>query len=148
MGAASTMLMKRMNKSYRELILLKTFDERFEYLKLNGVVGGMTFGSHRWLNQVLYTSPEWREFRHKVIIRDNGCDLAMEGYEIEGDRIIIHHLNPLTIEDVQNRDRKIFDLDNVISTSDRTHKAIHYGDKSLLPAVPIFRTPGDTLCWN
>lgn len=139
---------KTMNKSYRELIALPSFEERFEYLKQGGTVGEMTFGSHRWLNQVLYTSPEWKRFRHQVIIRDNGCDLAMEGYSIEGDRIIIHHLNPLTIQDVQNRDRKIFDLDNVICVSDRTHKAIHYGDKELLPAVPIIRTPGDTLCWN
>ena len=136
-----------MSKSYRELIRLKTFEERFEYLKTNSVIGEATFGSHRWLNQVLYTSPEWRQFRRQVIIRDNGCDLGMEGYSVDGDRIIIHHINPLTIEDVQNRDRKIFDMDNVICVSDRTHKAIHYGDKDLLPAVPIERHPGDTLCW-
>lgn len=136
-----------MNKSYRELIKLPSFEERFEYLKQGSTVGEMTFGSHRWLNQVLYSSPEWKRFRHQVIIRDNGCDLATEGYSIDGDRIIIHHLNPLTIQDVQNRDRKIFDMDNVICVSDRTHKAIHYGDKELLPAVPIERMPGDTLCW-
>lgn len=136
-----------MNKSYQDLIKLPSFEERFEYLKQSGTVGEMTFGSHRWLNQVLYSSPEWKRFRHQVIIRDNGCDLAMEGYSIDGDRIIIHHLNPLTVQDVLNRDRKIFDLDNVVCVSDRTHKAIHYGDKELLPAVPIERMPGDTLCW-
>ena len=138
---------RTMNKSYQELIKLPSFEERFEYLKQGSTVGEMTFGSHRWLNQVLYSSPEWKRFRHQIIIRDNGCDLAMEGYSIDGDRIIIHHLNPLTVQDVQNRDRKIFDPDNVICVSDRTHKAIHYGDKDLLPAVPIARTPGDTLCW-
>lgn len=135
-------------KSYQELILLPTFEERFEYLKQGGVVGEMTFGSHRWLNQVLYTSYEWKAFRRRVIIRDNGCDLGVEGYSIEGDRIIIHHLNPLTVRDVQNRDPKVFDMDNVICVSDRTHKAIHYGDKELLPATPVFRQPGDTLCWR
>lgn len=137
-----------MNKSYQELIRLKTFEERFEYLKLNGTVGSRTFGSHRVWNQVLYSSPEWKRFRHQVIIRDNGCDLGMEGYSVDGDRIIIHHINPLTIEDVQNRDRKIFDMDNVICVSHRTHEAIHYGDRDLLPAMPIERRPGDTLCWK
>lgn len=135
-------------KSYREMIRLKTFEERFEYLKLKGAVGGRTFGSYRLLNQALYSSPEWKQFRRQVIIRDNGCDLGMTGYDIDGDRIIIHHLNPLTIEDIQNRDRKIFDMDNVICVSHRTHEAIHYGDKNLLPAVPIERRPGDTLCWK
>ena len=134
--------------SYQELCRLRTFEERFEYLKQGATVGSATFGSHRWLNQVLYSSLEWKRFRNQVIIRDNGCDLGMDGYSIEGDRIIIHHINPLTIEDVQNRSRKIFDLDNVICVSDRTHKAIHYGDKELLPAVPINRQPGDTLCWR
>ena len=135
-------------KSYQELIRLSTFDERFEYLQLKGAVGLATFGSHRWLNQVLYSSPEWKQFRPGIIIRDNGCDLAIEGYEILGDRIIIHHLNPLTKEDVLNRDPKIFDPDNVVCVSHRTHEAIHYGDKDLLPAIPIERKPGDTLCWN
>lgn len=137
-----------MFKSYQELIRLKTFEERFEYLKLKGAVGSRTFGSHRVLNQVLYSSPEWKRFRYQVIIRDNGCDLGMEGYSVDGDRIIIHHINPLSIEDVQNRDRKIFDMDNVICVSHRTHEAIHYGDKNLLPAMPIERRPGDTLCWK
>lgn len=137
-----------MIKSYREMIQLKSFEERFDYLKQGGLVGDATFGSHRWLNQVLYSSPEWKRFRPQVIVRDNGCDLAMEGYSIDGDRIIIHHLNPLTIKDVQNRDRKIFDMDNVVCVSYRTHEAIHYGDRDLLPAVPIERRPGDTLCWK
>ena len=137
-----------MIKSYQELIRLKTFEERFEYLKLNGAVGISTFGSHRVWNQILYSSQEWKRFRNQVIIRDNGCDLAMDGYSIEGDRIIIHHINPLTIEDVQNRDRKIFDIDNVVCVSHRTHEAIHYGDRELLPGIPIERCPGDTLCWK
>lgn len=137
-----------MSKSYQELIRLRTFEERYEYLKLKGGVGIATFGSHRFLNQVLYTSPEWKRFRHQIIIRDDGCDLASEGHSINGDRIIIHHLNPLTIEDIQNRDRKIFDPDNVVCVSHLTHEAIHYGDRELLPVDPVERRPGDTLCWN
>ena len=148
---------KSMVRSYRELIRLKTFDERFEYLKLGGVVGRQTFGSERFLNQILYQSPEWRAFRRKIIIRDNGCDLAMEGYDIvsvinghpvKGAKIIIHHLNPITAEDVRNRERVIFDEDNVVCVSHRTHEAIHYGDKDLLPPVAIERRPGDTCPWK
>lgn len=135
-------------KSYSELIRLKTFEERFEYLKLKGNVGGRTFGSERYLNQVLYQSPEWRNFRRKIIIRDNGCDLGMEGYSIDGIKIIIHHINPITIEDIKNRSPKIFDPDNVICVSHMTHEAIHYGDKNLLPSVATERRPGDTCPWK
>lgn len=135
-------------RSYRELIRLKTFEERFRYAKLGGVVGARTFGSERFLNQTLYTSPEWREFRDKIIIRDNGCDLAMEGYGIVADRIIIHHLNFLTPDDVIRRDPKIFDEDNVISVSFLTHQAIHYGDEKLLPKQFVERRPGDTCPWK
>jgi len=135
-------------KSYQELIQFKTFEERYRYLQIKGVIGARTFGSDRYLNQVLYSSPEWKSFRHQVIIRDNGCDLGMEGYDILGDRIIIHHINPITADDVKKRDRKIFDLDNVICVSHRTHEAIHYGDENLLPAMPIIRRPGDTCPWR
>lgn len=156
-------------KSYSELIRLKTFEERFEYLKLKGNVGRRTFGSERYLNQVLYQSPEWRDFRRKIIIRDNGCDLGMEGYSIygikiticdngfdlgtegystAGTKIIVHHINPITIEDIKNRSPKIFDPDNVICVSHMTHEAIHYGDKNLLPSVATERRPGDTCPWK
>ena len=135
-------------KSYRELIQLKTLEERFEYLSHKNRIGDATFGSHRWLNQVLYSSWEWKQFRHEIIIRDNACDLAMPGYDIAGGIIIIHHINFLTVEDVLNRSRKIFDPNNVVCASERTHKAIHYGNKDLLPVMPIERRPGDTLCWK
>lgn len=135
-----------MNRRYSELVRLETFDERFEYLKLNGVVGDITFGGHRYLNQTLYRSKEWKKFRNEVIVRDEGRDLACEGYDIFG-QVIIHHLNPITIEDIQNRDPKIFDLENVVVTSLATHNAIHYGDESLLPPTVTERKQGDTLLW-
>lgn len=146
-------------RSYKELILLPTLRERFEYLKLNGVIGGRTFGGDRYLNQILYKSPEWRSFRNKVIIRDSGCELAMPGYEIcpkvegkalkrRGDYIIIHHINPLTPEDVEKRNPCIFDMDNVVCVSPQVHKAIHYGDASLLPQDYIPRFPNDTCPWK
>lgn len=134
-------------KSYSELIMIPTFVERFEYLKLDGTIGIDTFGHDRWLNQVLYRSPEWKRFRNRIIIRDNGCDLGIEGREIQG-KIIIHHLNPLTIEDVINRSPKIFDEENVISTMLMTHNAIHYGDEELLMKDPIIRTANDTCPWR
>lgn len=135
-----------MNRRYSELIRLKTFDERFEYLKLNGIVGDTTFGGHRYLNQTLYRSKEWKKFRNEVIVRDEGRDLACEGYDIFG-QVIIHHLNPITIEDIQNRDSKIFDLENVVVTSLATHNAIHYGDEKLLPPTVTERKQGDTILW-
>lgn len=135
-----------MNRRYSELVRLKTFDERFKYLKLSGVVGDTTFGGHRYLNQTLYRSKEWKKFRNEVIVRDEGRDLACEGYDIFG-QVIIHHLNPITIEDIQNRDPKIFDLENVVVTSLATHNAIHYGDESLLPPTVTERKQGDTLLW-
>lgn len=146
-------------RSYNELILLPTMRERFEYLKLKGEVGGRTFGGDRYLNQALYKSPEWRSFRNKVIIRDNGCDLAMPGYEIipvldgkplrgRNDFIIIHHINPLTVEDVENRSPSIFDMNNVVCVSPRTHRAIHYGSAYLLPEEFVPRTPNDTCPWK
>lgn len=138
-----------MMKRYSDLIKLPTFDERFKYLRMSGSVGAETFGCHRYLNQVLYNSKEWRSFRHKVIIRDNGCDLADEDHPISGNRILIHHINPLTKEDVVNRDPKIFDLDNVICVSFDTHQAIHYGDEKYLRRNKVVeRKPNDTCPWR
>lgn len=137
-----------MIRTYNELITIPTFEERYEYLKLKSGVGIATFGSDRYLNQVLYTSPEWKSFRNRIILRDNGCDLAMKDREIFG-KITIHHLNPITIEDVVNRDSKVFDPNNVVCVCLNTHNAIHYGDASLLvPSNPTERTPNDTCPWK
>ena len=147
------------SRNYKELIQLSTMDERFEYLKLGGIVGKSTFGGERYLNQILYTSTEWRLFRDKIIIRDNGCDMAMPGYYItpafsdrrlkgREDYIIIHHINPLTIDDVYKRSEALFDPNNVVCVSPRTHRAIHYGDKSLIPQEYIERRPGDHCPWK
>ena len=133
--------------SYSELITLPTFTERYRYLRKSGIVGEETFGSHRHLNQTLYTSPEWRRVRNNVIIRDNGCDLGMEGYEIR-DRVYIHHINPISSDDILNRSPALFDMDNLICVSFNTHQAIHYGDESLLPIISFTeRMPGDTKLW-
>lgn len=134
-------------RCYKELSRLKTFKERYEYLKLSGRVGESTFGYDRYLNQILYNSPRWKKVRDIVIIRDNGCDLGVEGYEIN-DKIIIHHMNPITVEDIEEENDDIFNPEFLISSSDRTHKAIHYSDESLLPQLPIERTPGDTCPWR
>lgn len=134
-------------KTYSELITLPTFIERFRYLKLNGSVGYETFGYDRYLNQILYNSPEWRRFRRDIILRDNGFDLGCDDYIIVG-KIMIHHIDPITVEDVLRRDPKIFDPDNVISTSMNTHNAIHYGDEHLLMGDPIERTKYDTCPWK
>lgn len=137
----------QMNKTYSELCEIKSFEERFEYLKLNGIVGTDTFGFNRYLNQILYRSSEWKKIRNKIIIRDNGCDLGVEGYDISG-RILIHHINPITIEDVRNRNSIIFDLNNLITVSHNTHNAIHYGDKDLLITGPVERKLNDTCPWK
>lgn len=134
-------------KTYSELITIPTFIERFHYLKIGGKVGTDTFGHDRYLNQVLYCSGEWRRFRRDIILRDNGMDLACDGYELVGS-IIVHHIDPITIEDVLRRDPKIFDPENVVSTWLRTHNAIHYGDESLLYTDLIERTPNDTCPWR
>ena len=134
-------------KTYSELITLPTFEERYNYLKLNGRVGESTFGYDRYLNQILYTSKEWRRFRDEIIIRDNGCDMACEGFEFSG-RATVHHINPITVEDVINRHPKVFDPENVITVSDNTHKAIHYGDENLLIKAPVVRTKNDTCPWK
>lgn len=134
-------------KRYSELIKLKDFKERYEYLRITQTVCDSTFGGSRWLNQKLYSSPEWKQFRQEIIIRDNACDLAMEGYEIKG-KIIIHHLNPITKEQILNRSKEIFDTENVIVVSFDTHQAIHYGDEKMIPCEPIIRRPNDTIPWR
>lgn len=138
-----------MNKSYQELSRLKTFQERFDYLKLSGSVGSETFGYDRWLNQTLYRSYRWKKFRREIIIRDEGCDLGVDGYVINDPRgIFVHHINPITIEDIENDNDLLFDPNNVICTSFDTHQAIHYGDESSLPLLPIERRPFDTCPWR
>ena len=134
-------------KCYSELMTFPTFIERYRYLKLDGSVGKETFGYDRYLNQALYRSPEWKRFRRDIIIRDNGCDLGCEGYEIVG-KILIHHIEPITIEDVIKRNPRIFDPENTISTQLMTHNAIHYGDESLLITEPVVRKPNDTCPWK
>ena len=134
-------------KTYSELITIPSFLERYRYLKLGGSIGEETFGFDRYLNQTLYRSPEWKRFRRDMIIRDNGMDLAADDYEIVG-KILVHHINPLTVQDVIRRDPKIFDPENVICTSMNTHNAIHYGDESLLMIEPVVRTKYDTCPWR
>ena len=134
-------------KSYSELIALPTFIERYRYLQLGGRVGEETFGFDRWLNQRFYKDPEWLSARDKVIIRDNGCDLGMEGHEIYG-KILVHHINPITKEDIMRRSRTLFDPENLICTIKNTHDAIHYGDESLLIIAPTIRTRNDTCPWK
>lgn len=134
-------------KSYSECILFPTFLERFRYLQIGGYVGKETFGYDRYLNQILYRTPEWKRFRRDMILRDNGCDLAYDGYEIHGN-ILVHHINPITVEDVINRNPCIFDPNNVICTSLNTHNAIHYSDESILITEPVVRTPYDTCPWK
>ena len=134
-------------KTYSELITIPSFLERYRYLKLGGSIGEETFGFDRYLNQTLYRSPEWKRFRRDMIIRDNGMDLAADDYEIVG-KILVHHIDPLTPQDVIRRDPKIFDPENVICTSMNTHNAIHYGDESLLMIEPVVRTKYDTCPWR
>lgn len=134
-------------KCYSELSRLTTFEERYAYLRLNGAVGEKTFGFDRYLNQVFYRSKEWKRVRDLVIIRDNGCDLGILGYEIHG-RILIHHLNPISVEDIELRTRTLLDPEYLICTTHNTHNAIHYGDEGLLIRAPIQRTKHDTCPWK
>ena len=136
-----------MIKTYSELITFLTYEERFRYLQLKGAVGKDTFGYDRYLNQILYNSQEWKRFRDKIIIRDNGCDLACEGYDIHG-RILVHHINPIRVDDVVNRNPIVFDPENVVCVTHNTHNAIHYGDESLLILAPVERTKNDTCPWK
>ena len=137
-----------MDKCYSKLIKLPTLIERYNYLRTFSTIGEETFGGSRYLNQYLYTkSDAWKSVRRKVIIRDNGRDLGLDDYIIQG-RVIVHHINPLTKEQLLNFDPCIFDMENLISCSHNTHNAIHYGDKSLLPQDPIERRPFDTCPWR
>lgn len=135
-------------RTYSELITLPTFKERFNYLKLDGRVGTDTFGFDRYLNQQFYhRDPKWKQSRDFVIIRDNGCDLGVEGYEIHG-KIIVHHMNPITMDDIVNKRDWIYDPEFLICTVHNTHNAIHYGDERLINNIPVERKPNDTCPWK
>lgn len=136
-----------MSRTYSELITIPSFEERYRYLKLQGQVGSETFGYDRYLNQLFYRSPEWKSFRRDIILRDNGCDLGIEDRPIHG-LIIIHHIEPISPEDILERKPCLLDFNNVICVSDMTHKAIHYGDESLLFLGITEREPGDTCPWK
>lgn len=133
-------------RSYSELVRLETFEDRFRYLQLRGGVGASTFGFDRYLNQRFYTSTQWRQVRQHVIARDIGLDLAVPGYEIY-DKIIIHHMNPMTVDDIESGDAVILDPEYLITTTHRTHNAIHYGDERLLARPLVERHRGDTKLW-
>lgn len=134
-------------RTYTELISIPTYEDRFNYLKLDGGVGEETFGFDRWLNQKFYNSAEWKSIRDYVIVRDNGCDMAMEGYEIGG-RIYVHHLNPISQSDLIHATDFLINPDYLVCVSHDTHNAIHYGDISLLVSDPVVRRPNDTCPWK
>lgn len=134
-------------RTYSELITLPTFEERFRYLQLKGAVGRDTFGFDRYLNQVFYRSQRWKSIRDQVILRDNGCDLSMPGHEIYG-RVYIHHMNPITLDDIINESDFLLDPEYLICTIHNTHNAIHYGDENLLITTPIERSKNDTCPWR
>lgn len=133
-------------RTYSEMSKLHTLEERFEYLALRGGVGDQTFGFDRYMNQMFYASAEWKQIRQKVILRDNGCDLGVEGYEIH-DRVYVHHMNPMEPDDIFEGNSSIVDPEFLITTTHRTHNAIHYGDASLLPRKLVQRRRGDTKLW-
>lgn len=135
-----------MIRSYRELSRISDFEERYRYLALRGSVGRATFGYDRHINQKFYTSREWRTIRNHVITRDNGCDLGVEGYEINS-QLLIHHMNPITVDDILQHDEDILDPDYLITTTHNTHNAIHFGDERQLPRPLVPRQPGDTRLW-
>lgn len=135
-------------RTYSELSKLKTFEERFEYLRLSGAVGAATFGSDRYLNQMLYTSRRWKSIREQVIIRDQACDLGIEDRAILT-KILIHHMNPITVDDILKGSDLVFNPEYLICTQHITHNAIHYGDESLLiKSKPVERRPNDTCPWR
>lgn len=136
-----------MSRSYSELIILPTFKERYEYLRLDGVIGEETFGFDRYVNQRFYKSREWKQVRDLVIIRDNGCDLGIEGFDIYG-KILIHHMNPIMLRDIQNATEFLLNPEYLICTTLDTHNAIHYGDSNLLVTAPLERTKNDTCPWK
>lgn len=134
-------------KTYSELIKIENFEDRFKYLELSGTVGEATFGGHRYLNQILYQTDLWKSIRKEIILRDNGCDLAHNDYPINGS-IYIHHINPISIDDILEERPCVFDLENLISTSFRTHNAIHYGSKEILQKSFVERKKDDTCPWR
>ena len=146
-GKVNQMNQKIIIKTYSELITLPTFEERFAYLQLNGVVGRDTFGFDRYLNQIFYRSKRWRSIRDQIIIRDNGCDLGVEGYDIYG-KILIHHINPITLDDIEQESEFLLNPEYLITTTHNTHNAIHYGNESLLSTMPIERVKNDTCPWR
>lgn len=141
------MVIQMIIRTYNELMLLSTFEERFEYLKLSGRVGEETFGFDRWINQKFYRSTEWKHIRDQVIIRDNGCDLGIEGREIYG-KILIHHMNPISKKDILDRTDLLLNPMYLISVTKQTHDAIHYSDDSILMKDPIVRRRNDTCPWR
>lgn len=138
--------MRIMSKSYSEMLQYKKHIDRFNYLKLNGSVGFETFGVNRLVNQRFYKSDIWLRVRDKVIIRDDGCDLGVDGFEIYN-KIIVHHIEPITLEDILNMESKVLDLDNLVTTSHATHNAIHYGDETTINTTMVERQPNDTKLW-
>lgn len=134
-------------RCYSELITLPTFEERYEYLRLGGFIGNETFGFDRYMNQIFYRSQKWKSIRDQVIIRDMGCDLGVEGYDIYG-KILIHHMNPITLQDIERESAFLLNPEYLICTTHQTHNAIHYGDASLLVKAPIERRPNDTCPWK
>lgn len=141
-------MMTRHIKSYSELCQFTTFKDRYNYLKLSGKVGEDTFGFDRIFNQMFYSSKEWKDIRNYVIVRDNGCDLGIDGYEIAAQRVIIHHMNPIALEDIDRRSDILLNPEYLITTTHATHNAIHYGDENQLVTGPIVRTKNDTCPWK
>ena len=139
--------MVSMIRCYSELIKIQGFQQRFEYLKLDGIVGARTFGGDRYLNQLFYHDDEWRAVRRKILDRDRYCDLGCLDYELHS-RMLIHHIDPISKEDILKRSAKLFDPENLITVSYNTHKAIHYGTEDLLPKGPVTRRPNDTCPWR
>lgn len=135
-------------KTYSELSQFTTFIDRFNYLKLSGRVGEDTFGFDRIFNQMFYSSKEWKDIRNYVIVRDNGCDLGIDGYEIAAQRVIIHHMNPISLEDIDRRTDILLNPDYLITTTHATHNAIHYGDENQIVSGPVIRTKNDTCPWK
>lgn len=142
-------ILMRNIKTYSELSQFTTFKDRFNYLKLSGKVGEDTFGYDRIFNQMFYSSKEWKDIRNYVIVRDNGCDLGIDGYEIAAQRVIIHHLNPIEMSDIERRTDILLDPEYLITTTHTTHNAIHYGDENqILAPSPVIRTKNDTCPWK
>lgn len=142
------MTMKKIIRTYSELIKLETFEERFRYLELSGTVGAETFGFDRYLNQTFYTSDEWKSLRNNIIVRDNGCDLGIPGYDIHT-VILIHHMNPISVKDVLSHSDFLVNPEYLITTRLSTHNGIHYGDDSVLQNYSVIeRKPGDTCPWH